>query len=77
MVRALGIIVLILPHLIGAPIATGENVVPVQLIHRFTLLSIITTGMFWLLLGFMGGFVYRRIETEDVDAFGSAQAKLL
>lgn len=77
LVRALGIIVLILPHLIGAPIATGENVVPVQLIHRFTLLSIITTGMFWLLLGFMGGFVYRRIETEDVDAFGSAQAKLL
>lgn len=65
LVRALGLIALILPHVIGAPVATGENVVPAQLIHRFTLLSIITTGMFWLLLGFMGGWLDKRTRANQ------------
>ena len=46
-----------LPHLIGAPAATGQNAVPSDLIHRFTIESLATTGMFWLLLGTIGGFL--------------------
>jgi cobalt transporter subunit CbtA len=75
LVRPLGIVVLIIPHLIGAPVANGENVVPAQLIHRFAMLSIATTGMFWLLLGSMGGFLYKRIEAHDGDPFGSARTR--
>src|SRR2546426_996645 len=53
-----------LPHLIGAPIATGHNAVPVQLIRQFTIASLATTGMFWLLLGTIGGFIYSRNEAR-------------
>jgi cobalt transporter subunit CbtA len=76
LVRPLGIIILILPHLIGAPRATGQNVVPEQLIHRFTLLSIATTGIFWLLLGLLGGLLYQLVQATDADSSGSEPARL-
>ena len=62
--RIIGIISLALPHLIGAPSASGRNIVPTALIHRFTFASLATTGIFWLLLGSIGGFLYNRIQTD-------------
>ena len=56
-VRISGLFCLSLPHLIGAPAAIGKNAIPAQLIHRFTIASLATTGMFWLLLGTIGGFI--------------------
>ena len=64
LLRIGGVVCLSLPHLIGAPIAAGQNVVPAQLIHRFTIVSVATTGMFWLLLGTIGGFIYNRNEVD-------------
>jgi len=46
--------------LIGAPIATGHNAVPAQLIRQFTIASLATNAMFWILLGTIGGFIYSR-----------------
>jgi cobalt transporter subunit CbtA len=62
-----GGICLLLPHLIGAPIATGQNVVPVQLLRRFVVLSLVTMGSFWLLVGTIGGFLYQRIVLSKDD----------
>jgi len=59
------VVCLSLPHLIGAPIATGQNTIPLQLIRQFTIASVATTGMFWLLVGTMGGFIYCRNEAKD------------
>jgi cobalt transporter subunit CbtA len=59
-----GVVCLLLPHVIGAPIATGQSSVPAQLVRQFTIASLATTGMFWLLLGTLGGFIYRRNETD-------------
>jgi cobalt transporter subunit CbtA len=64
LLRIAGVICLSLPHLIGAPIATGPNTIPVQLIRQFTIASVATTGMFWLLLGTVGGFIYNRSEAD-------------
>jgi len=58
--RICGVGCLLLPHLIGAPVATGENSVPAQLVRRFTIASVATSGIFWLLAGTLGGFIYRR-----------------
>jgi len=55
-----GLLSMALPHLIGAPVATGQNAIPAQLIRHFTLASVATTGTFWLLLGALGGFLYER-----------------
>ncbi len=58
--RICGVGCLLLPHLIGAPVATGENSVPAQLVRRFTIASVATSGIFWLLAGTLGGFIYSR-----------------
>ena len=59
-----GVACLSLPHLIGAPIATGHNAVPAQLIRQFAIASLATTCMFWLLLGTIGGYISSRLETR-------------
>jgi cobalt transporter subunit CbtA len=58
--RFIGLGGLVLPHVIGAPVANGQNSVPAQLIHQFAIASMLTTGMFWLVLGSTGGLLYRR-----------------
>lgn len=62
--RIAGVVCLALPHLIGAPAASGHNAVPAELIHRFTIASLLTTGIFWLLLGAIGGFISSRNEAD-------------
>ena len=54
---------LILPHVIGAPapLQRGENV-PVELAAQFVVASIGTAAAFWLLLGGISGWVYRRLD---------------
>jgi cobalt transporter subunit CbtA len=58
--RVAGVICLALPHFIGAPIAHGQNAVPAQLIHQFTVASLATTGLFWIVLGTVGGLIHSR-----------------
>jgi cobalt transporter subunit CbtA len=59
--RLIGVLLAIAPHIIGAPVAKGESVVPADLVRQFAVLSIVTTGLFWLFLGSLGGFVYGRM----------------
>lgn len=44
LLRIWGVACLLLPHLVGAPVATGENSVPDQLVRRFTIASVATSG---------------------------------
>ena len=55
---------LLLPHLIGAPVATAQNRVPAELIRRFTIASVATSGMFWLLVGTIGGLIYSHNQAD-------------
>lgn len=64
LVRMGGVVCVSLPHLIGAPAATGQNAVPAELIHRFTIASLATTSLFWLVLGTVGGFLSSRNEAD-------------
>jgi len=60
LLRTSGAVCLLLPHLIGAPPASGLNSVPSELVRRFTIASMATSCMFWLLVGTLGGFIYSR-----------------
>jgi cobalt transporter subunit CbtA len=62
--RICGVVCLLLPHWIGAPIASGQNAVPAELVRQFAIASVATTGVFWLLLGTVGGFIYSRGEAD-------------
>jgi cobalt transporter subunit CbtA len=60
--RIAGVLCLALPHLIGAPIITDaeQKKIPPQLIRQFTVTSMLTTLLFWILLGALGGFLATR-----------------
>jgi cobalt transporter subunit CbtA len=60
--KALGGVLIVLPHLIGAPAHEAvSGPLPAELAAEFVAVSLITTGLFWLVLGGSAGFVYRRL----------------
>jgi len=59
-VRALGVVVILIPHAIGAPGPDGEDVVPAALMREFAWLSVLTNLVFWLVLGALCGWLGER-----------------
>jgi len=58
-----GAVVLLLPHLIGAPQAGhGAGAVPPEMAAAFATASLTAAAAFWLLLGAISGWLYRRFE---------------
>ncbi len=51
-----GLAVIAIPHLIGAPAAHAAPIVPRDLAVRFAWTSVATRFPFWLLLGAIGGY---------------------
>jgi hypothetical protein len=64
LLRSCGAMCLLLPHLIGPPAAIGQNSVPTELVHRFSIASVATSAMFWLLVGTLGGLIYSRNQAD-------------
>ena len=58
-----GIVLILLPHLIGAPqpIEGQVAILPKELSQRFALLALITAAIFWLVLGGIQGYVFGRL----------------
>ena len=60
--KALGGALIVLPHLLGAPAHEAvSGPLPAELAAEFVVVSLVTTGLFWLVLGGSAGFVYRRL----------------
>jgi len=57
-----GIVLIVLPHLIGAP-QPAEHVAaaPESLAHQFIVAAVVTSLLFWLVLGSLTGFLYKRL----------------
>ena len=61
-VKALALPVIALPHLIGAPQPSEHGgTAPAALAREFVIASLATTGLFWIALGTMSGWLYKRI----------------
>jgi len=59
--RGAGIMLLLMPHLIGAPVAQhAGGAVPAELAAEFVTASLATTALFWLVLGGLSGWFYQR-----------------
>lgn len=64
-----GVALLGLPHVIGAPQAPAlPTLVPTELVHRFALLALVTTALFWLMLGALVGLLHGRDTVRAVQA---------
>ena len=63
--KVLGAVLIVLPHVIGAP--AGHELrpggVPAELAAEFAVATLVVSGLFWLLLGGLTGHFYRRFET--------------
>lgn len=60
--RAAGIAVLVLPHLVGAPLPAADAAGPsAQLGARFAAASLVIAAIFWAVLGSLGGWIYQRL----------------
>jgi cobalt transporter subunit CbtA len=58
----LGLVLLAIPHLIGAPgLAEHGGVVPAALAREFILIVLVTGLIFWIALGASTGAIYRRL----------------
>ena len=60
--RIVGAIVLVMPHIIGAPAAVGASAVPAVLMRNFAIASLASVAIFWILLGAIGGLLSSRRE---------------
>jgi len=59
--KAVGVGLILLPHIVGAP--THEltaSAVPAELAAKFAAASLVVAGLFWLLLGGLTGYFYKR-----------------
>jgi cobalt transporter subunit CbtA len=63
-----GIGCLVLPHMVGAPAAAGDNRIPASLVRQFMTASLVATGLFWLALGVIGGFIYNHYQPAASDS---------
>lgn len=61
---ALAIVLIALPHVVGAPVAPeGEQALaPEAMSHRFVVIATLTSLLFWALLGSLSGHLRRRFE---------------
>lgn len=67
MLKALGVGLVALPHVVGAPhpdIAPGiaPGALPAELAAEFAAATLVITGLTWLVLGGLTGYFYRRFE---------------
>jgi cobalt transporter subunit CbtA len=62
----LALVLLVLPHLVGAPEPEGAGAAPPDLAHRFAVLATVTSLLFWLALGAATGHFYRRFAPRAV-----------
>jgi cobalt transporter subunit CbtA len=59
--KALGVAVLIAPHLIGAPHTHETGSVPGELAAQFVAASLLAAAVFWVVLGAVSGWLHRRL----------------
>ncbi|MEE9139503.1 MAG: CbtA family protein [Alphaproteobacteria bacterium] len=61
-VKALGIVLIVAPHAVGAPEAQAPGgLVPAELAAEFAAASLVTAAAFWVALGGLTGFFFRRL----------------
>jgi cobalt transporter subunit CbtA len=59
--KALAVVVLIAPHLIGAPRTHETGNVPGELAAQFVAASLLAAAVFWIVLGAVSGWLHRRL----------------
>ncbi|MBX8496456.1 CbtA family protein [Pseudomonas cichorii] len=66
LLKVLGAAILVVPHLIGAPQPlTHESLAPEALESQFILASLLTNALFWVALGLISAWLFRRNNADQ------------
>lgn len=62
-IRLAGVVIMVIPHVVGAPHPSEYSTgVPAELVAQFAVSSLITVGLFWIVLGGLVGYFFRKFE---------------
>lgn len=70
LLKALGVAILLVPHVLGAPQPlVHESLAPEALESQFMIASLLTNALFWVALGLISAWLFRRndVHTNNVD----------
>ena len=66
--KALGAVLIVVPHIIGAPQPEAHGgLAPGELARNFIYASLVTNGVFWIVLGALTGFFFNRFRNSATD----------
>ena len=65
--RGCGVALVVLPHLAGAPQPETAVGPPHELVRAFTVGSVAANALFWLVLGAVSGWLFRRLTKATAD----------
>ena len=69
LLKALGAVILVVPHLVGAPQpAVHSALAPEALQTQFKLASLLTNAAFWVALGWISAWLFRRSEASATQS---------
>lgn len=66
-IKAAGLVLLVLPHLWGAPHGVGVSRVPAELAARYSAATIALSAVFWVMIGYFSGLVFARLGAKKQD----------
>ncbi len=73
--KATGVVLLVAPHVWGAPVSGGgDSLVPDELLTSFIYTTIAVNAVFWILLGTLTGWFFNRMSRNSVPVSSQATA---
>ncbi len=64
-IKILGLVLLVLPHVWGAPHGVGESDVPAELAARFAASTVVLNAVFWVMIGYFSGLIFARLGKKE------------
>jgi cobalt transporter subunit CbtA len=66
--KVLGAVLIVVPHIIGAPQPEAHGgLAPAELARSFIYASLVSNGVFWIVLGALTGFLFNRFQSPATD----------
>ncbi|MFQ5954541.1 MAG: CbtA family protein, partial [Kiloniellales bacterium] len=66
--KVAGLVAIAAPHLISAPHLAETGTLPAALAGRFVAASLVTSALFWVVLGGLSGWLYGRFDPGPAEA---------
>ena len=67
-IKILGLVLLALPHVWGAPHATGDSDIPPELAAQFAASTIVLSALFWVMIGYFSSLVFNWVGEKQQKA---------